>query len=181
MDLGVSARPLKETQLFSVVKIAMLKTARYSFVGPLVAGGILANAPAEILERCERAGRHLGVAYQLRDDYLGLFGDERIAGKSASSDFAEGKKTYPIVAAYLRSGPAVRAEVDALYAGDRTDPAALDRLRTIVEESGGRAATRRAIDRSTRSASLACKQLPNVNEPRRFLDWALSTLATRQA
>lgn len=181
MDLGVSARPLKDTQLFLVVKIAMLKTARYSFVGPLVAGGVLANAPPELLDRFERAGRHLGVAYQLRDDYLGLYGDERIAGKSASSDFEEGKKTFPIVAAYQRSSAAVRAEIDALYAGDRSDPRALGRLRSIVEDCGGRAATKRAIERSTRAAALACKQLPNVSEPRRFLDWALSTLATRQA
>ncbi len=173
LDIRMSGLPLKETHLFAVEKVAMLKTAHYSFVGPLVAGGILADAPPEMLERLEPVGRHLGVAYQLRDDCVGLFGDERATGKPSASDFIESKKTYPVVSAYLRSSTAVRLEIDALYAGDRTDPSALARLRAIVEANGGRKATERAIERSIHAAGCAIERLPK-GEPRSFLEWAIT-------
>ena len=180
MDIGHSGRTLSETHLFRVVKIAMLKTARYSFVGPLAAGAVLSNAPQPLIDKLERVGRHLGLAYQLRDDFLGLFGDDRALGKSSASDFTEGKKTFPIVAAYTRATEAGRAEIDALFAGDRSDPAALDRLRHLVEQNGGKAATARAIDRSHRAAASAVKDLPDVGELRSFLEWAVSELGKRQ-
>ena len=75
-------------------KIARYKTASYSFIYPLLTGATLASAPADTLEHLRYYGSHLGIAYQLSDDLLGLYGDEESIGKPVISDLREGKKTH---------------------------------------------------------------------------------------
>ncbi|HYI33564.1 MAG TPA: polyprenyl synthetase family protein [Glaciibacter sp.] len=69
------------------------KTAVYSFEAPLQAGAILAGAPEDSVDILGRFGRLVGVAFQLADDILGVFGDEALTGKSALADLREGKQT----------------------------------------------------------------------------------------
>src|SRR5690606_34006077 len=73
---------------------ARFKTASYSFIYPLLTGAVLASAPATAFERMRNYGKHLGIAYQLSDDLLGLYGDEESIGKPVISDLREGKKTH---------------------------------------------------------------------------------------
>lgn len=77
-------------------RIARYKTASYSFISPLTMGAVLAGAPASEITLLTELSRHLGVGYQLRDDLLGVFGDESRTGKSTSSDIREGKRTVII-------------------------------------------------------------------------------------
>ncbi len=102
------------------LQVAELKTAAYSFALPLRAGALLAGAPADVVAALDRAGRLVGVAFQLHDDLLGVFGDEHVTGKSALGDLREGKVTaliaharttdsWPVVAAAL-GDPALTAE-----------------------------------------------------------------------
>ncbi|TFB66286.1 polyprenyl synthetase family protein [Cryobacterium sp. Hz9] len=69
------------------------KTAVYSFEGPLQAGAVLAGASAEAIGLLGRYGRLVGVAFQLTDDLLGVFGDAVETGKSVTADLREGKQT----------------------------------------------------------------------------------------
>jgi len=91
---------LDVTELVSTLE---RKTAVYSFEAPLQAGAVLAGAPAEAIEALGRFGRLVGVAFQLTDDLLGVFGDPAKTGKSVSGDLREGKQTALI--AYARSTP----------------------------------------------------------------------------
>ncbi|WP_394553965.1 polyprenyl synthetase family protein [Agromyces sp. MMS24-JH15] len=78
--------------------LAMLadKTAAYSFSAPLQAGAILGGAADAPIAALGRIGEHLGLVFQLRDDVLGVFGDEAVTGKSAAGDLREGKETLLI-------------------------------------------------------------------------------------
>ncbi len=76
--------------------ISRYKTAGYSFVGPLTTGAVLAEAPEADIDILKEFGIILGVGYQFRDDILGMFGDEKITGKSTTTDITEGKRTYLI-------------------------------------------------------------------------------------
>lgn len=76
-----------------VLKIGLLKTARYTITGPLQLGASLAGADQAYLDKLQQFGDDLGVAFQIQDDILGVFGNEEIIGKSASSDIEEGKIT----------------------------------------------------------------------------------------
>jgi geranylgeranyl diphosphate synthase type I len=89
-----------------IIKIRKLKTAYYTLVMPLTVGLSLAGGSREKLKAAEEYGFPVGIAFQLRDDYLGLFGDEKTTGKSAISDLQDGKKTLLIARALkvLRGG-----------------------------------------------------------------------------
>ncbi|WP_394216543.1 polyprenyl synthetase family protein [Brachybacterium vulturis] len=79
--------------LREALAVAELKTALYSFQLPLRAGALLADASPEVLAALDEIGSLLGIGFQLFDDLLGVFGDERLTGKSALGDLREGKRT----------------------------------------------------------------------------------------
>ena len=66
-------------------------------------GAILAEVGKEKIQNYAAFGKHVGIAFQLRDDYLGIWGDDQKTGKSVQSDFLERKKTYPILYAWEKS------------------------------------------------------------------------------
>ncbi|MCP3135870.1 polyprenyl synthetase family protein [Pyxidicoccus xibeiensis] len=183
LDLDLGRAPLADVTLFQTLRVAYLKTARYGFCAPLVCGAMLGGATPELIEGLERVGRHVGLAYQLRDDLIGLFGNSDVAGKAADGDFVQGKRTFPVLAAYARAGTTARAELEALWAlpVERKDEAALARARALVEECGGRAACERMVDRASRAARRALQTLPNPNGVRDLLDALIARLARRAA
>src|SRR5690606_2950472 len=81
------------------LKIAQLKTASYSFVSPLLMGAVLAGTDQKTQTTLRQFGSALGIAFQLADDILGLYGEEAVTGKSASSDLRQGKRTYMLLKA----------------------------------------------------------------------------------
>jgi geranylgeranyl diphosphate synthase type II len=118
------------------------KTASYSFVAPLRAGAILAGAVGSTQRALAQFGRHTGIAFQLRDDLLGVFGDERMTGKSASGDIRRAAKT-PLLCIALQSqaGDELRSILD----GD-PDDAAVARMRALLRSSGAAGFVERMID-----------------------------------
>ncbi len=182
-DLDLGRAPLSEVTLFQTLRVAYLKTARYGFCAPLVCGAMLGGARTELVEGLERVGRHVGLAYQLRDDLIGLFGDSSVAGKAADGDFTQGKRTFPVLAAFARADAAAREELEALWAlpVEQKDAAALARARALVESCGGRAACERMVDRASRAARRSLQTLPNPNGVRDVLDALIARLAHRAA
>ncbi len=183
LDLELSRAPLSEVTLFQALKVAHLKTARYGFSAPLVCGAMLAGADAELCEALERVGRHVGLAYQLRDDLIGLFGDSRVAGKAADGDFVQGKRTFPVLAAYTRAPAEAREELEHLWAlpVEARGEAELARARALVEEHGGRAACERLVERASRAGRKALHALPDKGGVRELLDTLITRLARRAA
>lgn len=181
LDLDLTRSPLSEVTLFQTLRVAHLKTARYGFVAPLVCGAMLTGAPRGLLAVLDRVGRQVGLAYQMRDDLIGLFGDASVAGKSTEGDFAQGKRTFPVRAAYTRAPPAIRSEMDALWSERPGDPVALLRARSLVTAHGGVAATERLIDRATRSARRTLASLPHGGGFRDLLDSLVVTLSQRRS
>jgi geranylgeranyl diphosphate synthase type II len=99
-------------ELESVLATLEQKTAVYSFESPLAAGAVLAGASDEAVAALCRFGRLVGVAFQITDDVLGVFGDPLVTGKSASADLREGKRTALIAhAATTPSWPAISARL----------------------------------------------------------------------
>jgi geranylgeranyl diphosphate synthase type I len=121
--------------------IAALKSARYTVARPLALGASLAGADAPVLDALRAAGRCAGLAFQLRDDLIGAFGDPELTGKPADDDLRSRKLT-PLLAAAVRLADA-RGDRDATAvlapgAGARPEHT-VERMRAALERTGARA------------------------------------------
>ena len=102
LDVGLSDSMIP-AELSTVLSMSKLKTATYTFSMPLRAAAILAGFSAETEQVLGDVGQHVGLAFQLQDDLLSVFGDPAEHGKDAFSDLREGKETAIIAYARLTS------------------------------------------------------------------------------
>ncbi|GHF40097.1 polyprenyl synthetase family protein [Streptomyces morookaense] len=101
-------------------------------------GALAAGAAADRRDHLRAFGTHLGMAFQLVDDVLGIWGDGQYTGKPARSDLAARKKTLPVTAALATDGAPGR-ELAHLYCRDTPlSPAEVERAARLVDEAGGR-------------------------------------------
>lgn len=94
LDLGWARDACWDLELDDYLVMAQKKTAYYSCATPLVLGAICANAPKRAIAALRSFGKAAGLAFQLQDDYLNIFGDSKAQGKDFRSDILEGKRTY---------------------------------------------------------------------------------------
>ncbi len=143
-----------DVSLDECVAMAAGKTA--SLIGCACAlGALLAGAEASRVVQLNRFGHHLGVAFQLIDDALGIWGDSAKMGKPVGSDLQAAKKSLPVVAA-LTSDTVAGRELAELYL--RTDPledTELARAAALIDRAGARAWTHAEAERQLRAA-LSC-------------------------
>ncbi|MCS0638406.1 polyprenyl synthetase family protein [Streptomyces sp. LP05-1] len=158
------------------MRIARLKSALYTVERPLALGAALAGADTATLELLRSAGRCAGVAFQLRDDLLGAFGDPAVTGKPCGEDVREGKPTYlravarrlareagdTAALAALEPPPGGRAGApspDGSAGAPPPDDGRLDAALAALESTGARAAVEREI---TRLAELSHRRLAGL-------------------
>ncbi|WP_093781225.1 polyprenyl synthetase family protein [Streptomyces sp. yr375] len=118
-------------------------------------GAVLGGASPAAAAALDRAGRHLGVAFQVVDDMLGIWGDPSVTGKPVHADLRERKKTFPVLAALDSPAPAARRLAALLERGG--DPGAAAEL---VEAAGGRTAALAEAGRQVAAAESALAELP---------------------
>lgn len=78
----------------TILQILSIKSGEYSCVLPLLLGATLGGGNSELLTRLKKYGMTLGQVFQLRDDWLGMYGDSVKTGKPAGEQDEKGKKTY---------------------------------------------------------------------------------------
>jgi len=112
-------------------------------------GAVLVDAPSELALGLAEYGQHLGLAFQLVDDLLGIWGSTARTGKPVWSDLRAQKKSLPVVAA-LASGTPAAERFRALYCGEAAlTEDRLEEAAALIEEAGGRGwAERRAAEES---------------------------------
>lgn len=118
-----------------ILTMERLKTAVYSFECPLQAGAILAGASEEVISTLGDFGREIGIAYQIVDDLLGVFGTEAETGKTTIGDLREGKRTVMISHATTTSG---WASIEPLIGKADLSEADADAVRAVLVECGAR-------------------------------------------
>jgi geranylgeranyl diphosphate synthase, type I len=120
--------------------VAAQKTASYSFVSPLTMGAVLAGVDAHQIEILKDFGNSVGIAFQLRDDIIGVFGDEAVSGKSADGDLREGKRTLLIDEFYKRADEAQKARFEQSFGNQAATADDLRVLRELLDDTGTHAA-----------------------------------------
>jgi geranylgeranyl diphosphate synthase type I len=125
-------------------------------------GAIHIGAPAELAMHLAEFGTNAGLAFQLADDLLGIWGAPEVTGKPVGSDLRARKKSMPVVSA-LASGTEAGRELGVLLAQPEplTD-AQVARATGLVAEAGGRDQTESVADKALAAAlsSLAEAQMP---------------------
>ncbi|OJU39127.1 MAG: geranylgeranyl pyrophosphate synthase [Microbacterium sp. 69-10] len=125
-----------EALLERALRVASLKSARYSVTEPLLLGATLAGADEPLLASLRTFGHPIGMAFQLRDDMLGVFGDPRVTGKPAGDDLREGKRTALIAVARERMSAADRVALDDALGDQGLSPDDVAALQRLIEETG---------------------------------------------
>ena len=134
-ESAFSAQP-DERHAERALQVASLKSARYSIQQPLVIGAALAGADAAQHDALTAFGHPVGMAFQLRDDVLGVFGDQKTTGKPSGDDLREGKRTVLIAYAREAMAPPARRIVDELIGDPTLDAAQIASLQRTIIESG---------------------------------------------
>lgn len=146
------------------LKVATLKSGRYSVSRPLEVGAVLAGADDTFVEGLRAFGDPLGRAFQVRDDLLGLFGDEESTGKSTLSDLREGKRTLIIAEALARLDNESRRSLEQALGQPDLTAGQADELKGMLRSSGAKAAAETFVRTSANAANQALSVL-KVDEP----------------
>ncbi|MEU2927406.1 polyprenyl synthetase family protein [Streptomyces sp. NPDC007251] len=154
-DLLFATRPCTGPERVTLEEYrAMAEGKTGALLGCAVAlGALLGGADEAVVGALDRAGRRLGVAFQLVDDVLGIWGDPDVTGKPVGGDLREGKKTYPVLAAL--GSPAARGLPELLDAPGRAGEAA-----ALIEAAGGRTAALAEARAHTAAARALLTQAP---------------------
>ncbi|MFF7235545.1 family 2 encapsulin nanocompartment cargo protein polyprenyl transferase [Streptomyces collinus] len=182
-DTAMERRAPDEVTLDEVLAMAEAKTG--ALLGCACAlGALYAGAGEEDVAALDGFGRQAGLAFQLIDDVIGIWGDPQRTGKPAGADLAVRKKSLPVVAA-LASGTPAAAELAALYgapyaAGDAGDGGEIARTALAVERAGGRDwAQAEAADRMARAMQELARAVPAPEAAGGLL--ALAEFVTRRS
>ncbi|MDN5857233.1 MAG: polyprenyl synthetase family protein [Pseudonocardia sp.] len=167
----------------AALQIGRYKTAAYTVERPLHLGAAIADAQPDLIAAYRRFGAEIGVAFQLRDDLLGVYGDPAVTGKPAGDDLREGKRTLLVALAVERaerSGDhAAREAVVRAVGNPQLDDAGLARVCTLFAELGAVQAVEQRIAALTGSA-LDCLSAARVTEPAATRLAELAVTATRR-
>lgn len=169
------------TALTRAHRVIVYKSAKYSIEAPLAIGAALGGASLPQLAALRSFGLPLGVAYQLRDDLLGVFGDPDVTGKPAGDDLREGKRTVLIALARTRLPASSRQLVDELLGDPALDSQQVEMIRTALRDCGAVDEVERIIQHNVGLAVAGLGDAPIAPSARRQLLDLAETVTRRSA
>lgn len=154
----------------SALRVAEYKSAKYTIERPLQLGAALAGFPAGPVPAAYSAyGLPLGIAFQLRDDILGVFGDPAQTGKPTSDDVREGKRTVLLAIARGRATSSQARTIEGRLGDPLLDEAGADEIRTVIIDTGALAECEAMIGQHVAKALSALTGSPITDEARAAL------------
>jgi geranylgeranyl diphosphate synthase, type I len=134
--LDVSAAAEKNVSEKDIMIILEYKTARYTVEGPIHLGAIIAGADKGAMEKLSAYAIPLGIAYQIQDDILGVFGSEKETGKPVGADIKEGKKTLLVVKALEFGNARQKRKINSALGNQKISNSDVEEIRRIIKETG---------------------------------------------
>ena len=129
----------------------------------LETGALLADGDEPTVSAFAVFGEGLGRAFQIRDDYLGIWGDEATLGKATGNDIRRRKKSYPVVYALERAAGATLADLQRIYGQEELEEDDVQRVLSILDEVGAREQSQAVTEEA---ANRALDALSPVSLPR---------------
>jgi geranylgeranyl diphosphate synthase type I len=135
LELFFKKRRVKLTEE-DILNVSKYKTAYYTFVYPLKIGAALAGQRERFLAKLEEFALPLGIAFQIQDDILGLFGSEKEFGKPIGSDIEENQPNLLIFKTLILIDPEDRQKIKSYLGRKKPTQKDIRRIREIVKKSG---------------------------------------------
>ncbi len=126
----------------------------------LETGALLADGDEEAVEAFAKFGEGLGRAFQVRDDYLGIWGDEATLGKATGNDIRRRKKSYPVVFALERAAGAALDDLHRIYGQTELQEDDVERVLAILDEVGAREQSQFVTEEAANRALRALTPIP---------------------
>lgn len=158
-----------------------LKTASYTVRGPLLLGAELAGASAKTIEALDRYSLPTGIAFQLRDDLIGVFQDSSVTGKPQGGDLKEGKNTSLVHEGRRRLDPAGKKALAKVLGNRRATTKQVNAAITALEDCGARAAIEDRIENLKLEASGYLQTKALSKKSQELLEGAIVALCDRKA
>jgi geranylgeranyl diphosphate synthase type I len=136
IELLLGIKPIEKVTQEDIYKVYDYKTANYTFASPLTMGSILAGAKASQTKKLFSYGLLLGRAFQIRDDIIGTFGEEKITGKSNLTDIKEAKRTLLIWYAFNQASKKDSLAIKRVMGAKSFGNTELLKMRRIIVQSG---------------------------------------------
>ncbi|WP_183518565.1 bifunctional (2E,6E)-farnesyl/geranyl diphosphate synthase [Mycolicibacterium sp. BK634] len=180
--LDIVAESSGAESIESAMNVNTYKTASYTISRPLQLGAAAAADRPDVQRIFYELGTDLGVAFQLRDDVLGVFGDPAVTGKPSGDDLRSGKRTVLLAEALERATAADPDAADRLRAGIGTEltDGAVRQLCDIIESVGALAAVESRIELLTNRALGLLESAP-INAPAKAGLTELARLAANRS
>jgi geranylgeranyl diphosphate synthase type I len=159
LDVLYGRSALRELSSAELAEVLRLKTANYTFVGPLLAGASLAGGSPSALRALSSFGGRVGVAFQLADDLLDLFGEANQIGKPVGGDLREGKRTVLMRLALDRASPGDGARLVSLLDRGSVSEVDLIWVKQLLVELG---VAQEVSGRVRQLVRAACQALPRA-------------------
>ena len=130
-----------------VSRIYEYKTSWYTLVGPIMLGAVCGGACDELVGLLRDIAIPLGIAYQIKDDLLGIYSSREVLGKSVLSDIMENKQTLLYGYAYKNANEQQRMLLDKHYGKQSADDSDLGIIRKLFDETGAKEYAENEIQR----------------------------------
>lgn len=157
---------VKVDKIFEMQKY---KTAKYTIEGPLHLGAILAGADEKFLKSLSKFAVPVGAAFQIQDDIIGIFGDEKKIGKPVGSDIKEGKKTFLISKALEKADEKQKKMLNRALGNKNVSIEDIDGVRDIIVKTGSLEFSKAEAQKLINSAKQSLEGLNISKENKKFL------------
>ena len=175
--LDISNEARGDETVEAAMRVNRYKTAAYTIERPLHLGAALFGADAELIDAYRTFGTDIGIAFQLRDDLLGVFGDPSVTGKPSGDDLIAGKRTVLFAMALARADAADPAAAELLRNGIGTQltDTEVDTLRQVITDLGAVTDVETQIDTLVEAAANALDSSTATAESKaRLTDMAIA-------
>lgn len=159
IELIKSLDTLDSLKKSDIYRIYDYKTAFYTFSCPLATGAILAGTQDSELKKLNNYGKYLGRAFQIRDDILGLFGDEKKTGKPALSDLQEAKKTLLIFYTYKECLTGDQKKIKKIFGKEKVSSSDLAVVQKLCQKTKALDSAQKDINKFLQKSQLVLESL----------------------
>ena len=179
LDVELETKRIEEVEMAEVLQMNRLKTGALLAFAAKVGVALGSQTPVEASPLAEKLGKAVedaGVAFQLQDDYLGLFGDEQQLGKPIGSDLREGKITPLILYAWQNASTDAREKLVQIIGNKELTLENIAFVQQLVQQTGALAHIQEMAMSLTAAAQEAFRQIPVPEVSPLLLAWLNSLL-----